>query len=296
MMAPNYGQYDENQTILFRRFRDTGIATLPESPSNLPALITLLKGAEESPIPPTSCHDNSPLFDKLPLELRRSVYAYVFHDSAMLIDSNGRSVRCPDCGITVLCSNVAHHGGAECEFRGNPLTFTGPAQYRVLQTNKGMYHEARPILASALRLHIAFGMGSTFQFQMSSKTGHHAFLDFALPYIRYVYTDSAEADDEFLLPSYLPKLQTFELGRVWFRSSSICPLLDACREHLDKKADEAHLVRAMQKVVRHEDANISRLVRLEGRTFNIIVIVDFEIDERNGCVSLQTSLDTLGQR
>jgi hypothetical protein len=284
-MAPNCGQANENQTILFRRFRNNSIAVQPKYPSIHPAPTALLKSSEEPPIPFSSSPANSPFFNVLPLEVRRLVYKYVFSGSVMLVESNGRAVRCPDCGIAVLCGNVANHGGTECEFRGNPLTFTGPAQYRVLRISSAVYHEARPVLASELRLHIAVSLCSTFQFQISSKTGHHTFLDFALPHIRYVYTGSAAADDEFLLPSYLPKLQMFELGRVWFVSSSICPLLDACREYLDKKADEAQLLCALQQLVRHEDANISRLVRLEGRSFNVIVIVHFEIDERNGCVS-----------
>lgn len=286
MMAPNYGQSSENQTILSRRFRGSSVTLSPRYPYIQPTLTALLKGAAEPPIPFSSGTNNSPFFNTLPLEVRRLIYKYVFYDSVILVESNGRSVRCPDCGITVLCGNVAHHGGTKCEFRGNPLTFTGPAQYRVLQTSKAMYHEARPVFASELRLHIAVSLCSTLQYQMSSKTGHHAFLDFALPHIRYVYIGSAAADDEFLLPSYLSKLQTFELGKVWFVSSSICPLLDACRGYLMKNADEALLVRVLQQLVRHEDANISRLVRLEDRNFNVIVIVDFEIDERNGCVSI----------
>lgn len=290
-MAPNCGQANENQTILFRRFRDTSIAVSPKQPSIQPAPTELLRSSAEPPIPFPSSPANSPFFNTLPLEVRRLVYKHLFSGSVMLIESNGRSVRCPDCGIAVRCGNVAHHGGTDCDFRGNPLTFTGPAQYRVLQICSAVYHEARPVLALELRLHIALSLCSTFQFQMSSETGHHAFLDFALPHIRYVYTGSAAGDDEFLLPSYLPKLQTFELGRVWFVSSSICPLLDACREYLDKQADEARLFCALQQLVRHEDANISRLVRLEGRSFNVIVVVDFEIDERNGCVSASIRWD-----
>jgi hypothetical protein len=128
---------------------------------------------------------------------------------------------------------------------------------------------------------------------MMSSTGHPSFLKFALPDIRYLYTGSAAADDDFLLPSYLPKLHTFELGMVWFISSAICPLLYVCRQQLEKKSNEAQLVDSLQKLVRHEDVNISRLVRLKGRSFNIIVVVDLDLGGRNGCVSVLVSLEQM---
>ena len=284
-MAPTYGLVNRKQTILFRKSCAHSVDDPPQMKAVIPSFTIpsdVLGNDRE-----TSFHSTgSPFFVMLPLEIRRLIYRNVFTGSVILVESRGRSVRCSNCGTAVLCSSIASHGQTGCIFRGKPLISSGPAQYRVLQTCAAIYKEARCILASELQLYIAVSLCGTFQFQMMSSTGYHTFLKFALPDIGYLYTGSAAADDEFLLPSYLPKLHTFELGMVWFISSSICPLLYVCRQQLEEKSDEAQLVNSLQKLVRHEDVNISRLVRLKGRRFNIIVVVDLDLGGRNGCVSV----------
>jgi hypothetical protein len=284
MMALTSVQVNRKQAILFKKSCDNSVADLPQINALIQKSSTssdVLDGDRETSLRSTG----SAFFVMLPLEIRRLIYRNVFTGSVILVESRGRSVRCSNCGTAVLCSSIASHGQTGCIFRGKPLISSGPAQYRVLQTCPAIYKEARCILASELQLYIAVSLCGTFQFQMMSNTGHHTFLKFALPDIRYLYTGSAAADDEFLLPSYLPKLHTFELGMVWFISSSICPLLYVCRQQLEEKSDEAQLVNSLQKLVRHEDVNISRLVRLKGRRFNIIVVVDLDLGGRNGCVS-----------
>jgi hypothetical protein len=292
MMAPTYGLVNRKQTILFGKFCDHSVDDPPQVKAVIPSSTIPSEVLEDDR--KTSFHStSSPFFVMLPLEIRRLIYKNVFTGSVILVESRGRSVRCSNCDTAVLCSSIASHGRTGCIFRGKPLISTGPAQYRVLQTCAAFYKEARCILASELRLYIAVSLCGTFQFQMMSSTGHPSFLKFALPDIRYLYTGSAAADDDFLLPSYLPKLHTFELGMVWFISSAICPLLYVCRQQLEKKSNEAQLVDSLQKLVRHEDVNISRLVRLKGRSFNIIVIVDLDLGGRNGCVSVLVSLEQM---
>ena len=292
MMGPSNNQGYRKQTILFRKSCDQSIADSPQ----IDAVIQNTTFPSDIPEDGrgTSLHStSSAFFVLLPPEIRRLIYKIVFAGSVILVESRGRSVRCSNCGVAVLCSSVASHDRTGCVFRGRPLISTGPAQYRVLETCATIYNESRGVLASELQLHVAVSLCGTFQFQMSSSKRHHTFLKFALPDIRYLYTGSAAADDDFSLPSYLPKLQTFELGKVWFVSSSICPLLEVCRQQLEKTSDEAQLVGSLQKLVGHEDVNISRLVGLKGRSFNIIVVVDLDLDDRNGVVSVLLFLEQI---
>ena len=139
----------------------------------------------------------SPLLNKLPLEVRRQIYRYVFAGSIMRVSGDEEGVpcghgRCKSCrSLEEDSTDTSQHRDTVSTSSPNPgstcsepsILFRGPVNYRVLLTCQAIYQEARLILASSSKIYLCCISPAAAK-QIICALKHDTFLRYAIPHVQ----------------------------------------------------------------------------------------------------------------
>ncbi len=153
----------------------------------------------------------SPFLTKLPAEVRKSIFQYAFANSVMLIDGFRDPIDCEVCGIIEPSKDTIIHPTLKCRRPDAHLRFQGPASYGVLLACRGMYLEARHILASNLKVYIGIRYVRTLKVLLRSR-GQHPFLQFAAEHVQHVYSTLYSGYPPRELATFFPSIKCLEYG------------------------------------------------------------------------------------
>ncbi len=154
---------------------------------------------------------------KLPLEIRRNIYGYVFAGAVMRVRMRDSDQgKCRGCGVV-----HADPRSVCCRENENLfLSYLWPSNYDVRLTCLAIYHEARSQLASEMDIHIECEDSSELGIIIDVCEGHD-FLKFAAKRTKLVVVEGCYLDCARTLGKYFTGAKTIEFGTCGLLPGSV---------------------------------------------------------------------------